>query len=180
MKYRTHWRPPLLQSLPKSLRAWLTDTGSLTRLLQQACEHAFSVNVIDTHWERALPDEALLMHKPFSQRMLQREVHLMDGDIPQIYARTLVPISTYQSMPARFDGLGNRSLGEMLFTNPSLQRGPIEVACLQPEDALYELAIHHITQRPSSLWARRSCFYLNSMPLLVTELFLPSDKWSHE
>lgn len=180
MKNWSHWQPPLLQSLPASLRPWLTETGSLTRLLQEACENEFSVALLRTQWQRPMPDEALLLHKRPSQRMFQREVHLLDGDMPQVYARTLVPANTYDAMRARFSSLGNRSLGEMLFNDPSLQRGPIEVACLQPPMMQYDLATRHITLRPSCLWARRSCFYLDAKPLLVSEIFLPSAKWSSE
>jgi chorismate--pyruvate lyase len=180
MKYWTSWQPPLLQSLPVTLRPWLTDTGSLTRLLQQACEQDFSVNLLRTGWQRPLPDEALLLRQPPIRRLFQREVQLLDGGKPQIYARTLVPIKTYQAMRARFNGLGNQSLGEMLFTDPSLKRGPIQVACLMPDMAQYAMATRDIEARPACLWARRSCFYLNGKALLVSEVFLPSDKWSSE
>lgn len=180
MKNWTTWQPPLLQALPASLRWWLTDSGSLTRLLQQACEQDFSVNLLHTSWQRPLPDEALLLRQHPARCLFQREVHLLDGDQPQIYARTLVPVKTYQAMRARFKALGNQSLGEMLFTDPSLKRGPIQVACLTPGMAQYALATRDIEARPACLWARRSCFYLNGKALLVSEVFLPSDKWSCE
>jgi chorismate--pyruvate lyase len=82
MKYWTSWQPPLLQSLPVTLRPWLTDTGSLTRLLQQACEQDFSVNLLRTGWQRPLPDEALLLRQPPIRRLFQREVQLLDGGKP--------------------------------------------------------------------------------------------------
>jgi chorismate--pyruvate lyase len=180
MKYWTTWQPPLMQAIPPSLRIWLTDTGSLTRLLQQACEQEFSVNLLRTQWHRPLADEALLLRQRPYRRLFQREVHLLDGKQPQIYARTLVPMETYRTMRARFSELGNQSLGEMLFTDPSLQRGPIQVARLLPDMAQYAMATRDIDARPDCLWARRSCFYLNGKALLVSEVFLPSDKWSAE
>lgn len=178
MKYWSNWQPPILQSLPPSLRYWLTDTGSLTRQLQQACEQTFSVALLQTDWQRPLPDEALLLRQPLVQLMFQREVQLLDGDVPQVYARTLVPVKTYQAMRARFDALGNQSLGEMLFNEPTLRRGPIQVACLRPGQPLFKLAARHLHSKPDRLWARRSCFYLDDKAMLVNEIFLPSDKWS--
>lgn len=178
MNHWTHWQPPLLQSLPLTLRDWLTDTGSLTQLLQQACQQTFSVALLDSHWQRPLPDEALLLRQSLSQLALQREVHLLDGSQPQIYARTVVPIRTYLAKKQRFDTLGNQSLGDMLFNQPNLKRGPLQVACLQPGQFLFEMASKRLTHRPEILWARRSCFYVGNKNMLVNEVFLPSDKWS--
>lgn len=178
MKFWTHWQPPVLAALPPSLRSWLTDTGSLTRQLQQVCEQPFAVVLLQSGWQRPLPDESLLLHQPLRQMMFTREVQLLDGEQPEVYARTLVPVSTYRAMRARFDALGNRSLGEMLFNEPRLQRGPIEVACLRSPQPLFKLASRHLKNEPEQLWARRSCFYLAGKAMLVNEVFLPGDKWS--
>lgn len=180
MKLWTHWQRPVLATLPTSLRSWLTDTGSLTRQLQQVCEQPFSVALLQSGWQRPLPDESLLLQQPLKQRMFTREVQLLDGDQPQVYARTVVPVKTYHAMRARFEALGNRSLGEMLFNDPRLQRGPIEVACLLPSQPLFKLASRHLTPKPQRLWARRSCFYLAGKAMLVNEVFLPGDKWSDD
>ncbi len=180
MNHWTNWHTPLLQALPVSLRGWLTDTGSLTRLLQQSCQQAFSVTLLHNQWQRPLVDEAKLLRQPLSQLAFQREVHLMDGNAPQVYARTLVPIRTYMARKQRFDALGNQSLGEMLFNEPNLKRGPLQVACLQPGQFLFEMATKRLPNRPDLLWARRSCFYVGDKNMLVNEVFLPSDKWSAE
>ena len=178
MNFRSHWQPPLVQSLPPALREWLTDSGSLTQQLTKVCKQAFSVRLLQSGWQRPLPDESLLLDQPLGQLMFSREVHLLDGDKAEVYARTMVPKHTYQAMQARLETLGNRSLGEMLFNDPSLQRGEIEVTCLQPRDVLFKLATRHLNELPEKLWARRSCFYLEDKGMLVNEIFLPSDKWS--
>lgn len=180
MKSWTNWQPPVLQSLPPKLRFWLTDTGSLTWQLQQVCEQRFSVGLLQSGWQRPLLDEALALKQSPSRFAFTREVHLLDGEAPQVYARTLIPVRTYHAMRARFDTLGNRPLGEMLFNDPSLSRGPIEVAHLQPAQTLFELATRHLQQQPAEMWARRSCFYLGGRAILVNEIFLPSDKWSED
>jgi chorismate--pyruvate lyase len=178
MKHWTHWQTPVLAPIPAALRDWLTDTGSLTRQLQQVCQQSFSVALLQSGWQRPLPDESLLLHQPLGQRMFTREVQLLDGAQPQVYARSLVPVSTYHAKRARFDALGNQSLGEMLFNDPQLERGPIQVACLQPGQPLFNQASRYLQQTPSQLWARRSCFYLAGKAMLVNEVFLPADKWS--
>lgn len=179
MKSWTQWKTPQRNCLPPELRDWLVDTGSLTKRLQQNIGQDFSVDLLSCHWEHPCPDEALLLGQNIKQLAYQREVHLNDGDLPAVYARTVVPLTTYQAMRYRFDTLGNRSLGEMLFNEPSLQRGSIEVACIKPGQYLYESACQHLSFLPEKLWGRRSCFYIDGKRLLVNEIFLPSRLWSN-
>ena len=178
MKLWTQWHTPQRRLMPAELKSWLTDTGSLTRRLQNSNEHGFSVQLLGNHWIKALPDECLDMGIPFTQMTMQREVRLLNGDNANVYARTIIPLATYQAMRQRFSGLGNKSLGELLFTEPSVKRGPIEVACLKPSDWLYEMALLEENYRAEELWARRSHFYIDGKVLLVNEIFLPTLDWS--
>ena len=178
MKNWTRWHRPIVSTLPDALSDWLMFPGSLTRRLQ-TCFADFSVRQLHDGWRRPLIDEALLVKQPLTTYSLQREVFLQDGTTPLVYARTVVPRETYQVMPQRFDTLGNRPLGELLFNHdPLIVRGPIEVARLQVGQALYQAAVQALALPPSVLWARRSCFYLAGKPILVNEVFLPSAKWS--
>ncbi|BDZ74460.1 MAG: chorismate--pyruvate lyase [Methylophaga sp.] len=179
MKHWTHWLPARKQSLPYDLREWLTDTGSLTKRLQHVSEHAVNVELLHYDWQTALPEESLFLQQPLQRIQLGREVLLCDGDTPEIYARTIIPQSTYQVLPSRFDNLGVKPLGQMLFDEPSLSRSEIQVAQLTPQHWLYQLATEALDICPDVLWARRSCFYLKGQPVLVCEIFLPSEKWSH-
>jgi len=178
MKLWTQWHTPQRRLMPAGLKSWLTDTGSLTRRLQSSNQHGFSVQLLGNHWIKALPDECLDMGIPFTQMAMQREVRLLDGDNANVYARTIIPLATYQVMKQRFSGLGNKSLGELLFTEPSVKRGPIEVACLKPGEWLYEMALLEEDYRTEELWARRSHFYIGGKVLLVNEIFLPTLDWS--
>jgi chorismate--pyruvate lyase len=180
MKLWTRWHRPQLHALPADLRNWLIYPGSLTRQLQQHCEQTVSVKVLASRWQRPLPDEALLLNQSAAQFALQREVQLLDGDKARVYARTVIPVKTYQAMCQRFDALGNQPLGEMLFTDPSVSRGPIEVASLRPGQKLYEMAVHDLSSRPQQLWGRRSCFYLAGKVMLINEIFLPAENWSNQ
>ena len=178
MKNWTRWHTPQRRLMPTGLRSWLIDTGSLTRRLQQFNEHDFSVQLLGNHWMRPLADECLNMGVPITQMAMQREVRLLDGDNANVYARTVIPLATYRAMQQRFSGLGTKSLGELLFTEPSVQRGSIEVACLKPGEWLFEMAILEEDYRPEELWARRSHFYIGGKVLLVNEIFLPTLDWS--
>jgi len=174
MKNWTRWHTPQRRLMPTELSDWLTDPGSLTRRLRQYNSNGFSVKVLGNNAVKPLADESLLLGLPTSQMAYEREVSLMDGDTANVYARTVIPLATYQAMKQRFKSLGNKPLGEFLFTEPSVKRGPIEVACLKPGQWLYEMALLEETYRPDRLWGRRSQFEIGGNTLLVNEIFLPT------
>lgn len=177
MKYWTHWQVPQRRLMPANISCWLTDVDSLTRRLQSHNQHDFSVQLLGNSWIKPLPDEWRCLNMASRSLAYQREVRLMDGGIANVYARTVVPRATFMAMPSRFNNLGNKSLGELLFTDPFVRRGLIEVACLKPGQWLYEMAVLYETYRPDELWGRRSYFYLSGNNLLVNEIFLPTLKW---
>ncbi len=173
MRDWTQWQIPQKRLMPTELASWLTDTGSLTRRLQKYNKHDFSVHNLGNSWIRPMVDECQLLGIPTTQMTYQREVRLMDGDEANVYARTIIPLATYQAMKHRFNRLGNKPLGDLLFTDPTVKRGPIEIACLKPGQWLYEMALLEENSRPEELWGRRSYFYLGGKILLVNEIFLP-------
>lgn len=175
---QTHWQPAHAVKLPTTLADWLTDTGSLTLKLQQTSQQQFYVDLLETGWQKPLAEEALKLAQAAEEIAYCREVILRDGELPRVYARTIVPRNSYQQIQAQLaiGSLGNRSLGEMLFNDSTMTRGPLEVAKLQRGQALFELARQHSTLLDAdvAVWARRSCFYAADNRLLITELFLPS------
>ncbi len=178
MKHWAKWRAPQRHLIPIDLVSWLIDTGSLTRRLQKVNQYDFSVQLLGNNWRKPLPEECLSMKVPINQLAMQREVRLMDGERANVYARTIIPLVTYQTMKQRFSALGNKPLGAVLFTEASVKRGAIEVASLKTSNQLYEMAISREKYRPKELWARRSHFYLCGKVLMVNEVFLPSLNWS--
>lgn len=174
MRHWTRWHTPQRRLMPTELASWLTDSGSLTQRLQAHNQHEFSVQLLSTYWMKPLPDESLSLDTPLTEMAYQREVRLLDGGQANVYARTVIPLATFQVMKQRFNTLGNKPLGELLFTDPSVKRGAIEIACLKPGQWLYEMAVLEESVRPDKLWGRRSHFYLSGNKLLVNEIFLPT------
>lgn len=175
---QTHWQPAHAVQLPTALADWLTDTGSLTLKLQQTSQQQFYVDLLETGWQKPLAEEALKLAQGVEEVAYCREVILRDGTLPRVYARTIVSRDSYQKLQAQLpiDSLGNRSLGEMLFNDSVMMRGPLEVARLHSGQALFELVRQRgmLPDANVTLWARRSCFYAADNRLLITELFLPS------
>jgi chorismate--pyruvate lyase len=178
MKTQESWFTPCRQALPSMQRDWLLSTGSLTQMYQKVCNQPFNIQLLEQGWGLPSLNEAKLFEQRPEKHVFHRHVFLRDGDTADIFARTIMPMTTYRTMRQRFDGLGNRSLGEMLFKDPSIKRGPIEVALCQPQHGLFQWATAHLSNKPKAMWGRRSCFFIEDKMILVNEIFLPSDKWS--
>ncbi|MBE9532989.1 MAG: chorismate lyase [Proteobacteria bacterium] len=174
MRDWTQWHSPQRRLMPASLASWLTDIGSLTRRLQRHNQDGFSVQLLGNHWIKPLTNECPSLDISTNALAYQREVRLMDGDVANVYARTVIPRATFMAMQYRFNNLGNKPLGELLFTAPFIERGTIEVACLKPGQWLYEMALLEEEYRPDELWGRRSVFNISGKKLLVNEIFLPT------
>ncbi len=166
------WHARLGWRVPREVRAWVADQGSLTRRVVARCPGRFRVRVARQAWERPLPSEARLLGSP--SIALCREVLLLCEDQPWVFARTLIPRSSLRGGVGRLRLLGERPLGEVLFANPSTRRLRMEVARLIPRDRLWRHAAHAagmVGARP--LWGRRTLFLFSGKPLLVNEIFLP-------
>ncbi len=157
------------------LRDWLLHTGSLTRRVQQACAGRFSVRVEMQGWGRPRLDEYRALRLRIGRIALIREVHLLCDERPWIFARTIIPVTTLRGRERRLAHLGNRPLGAVLFADPHMQRGPVEVACIRPGSTLFATAVKGLQRRPAEIWGRRSVFRLGGKPLLVSEIFLLPD-----
>jgi len=157
------------------LRDWLLHTGSLTRRVQQACAGRFRVRVEMQRWARPRLDEYRALRLRFGRIALIREVHLLCDEQPWVFARTVIPVSTLRGRQRRLAHLGSRPLGAVLFADPHMQRGPVEVACIRPGSKLFATAVKGLKRRPTEIWGRRSVFRLGGKPLLVSEIFLLPD-----
>jgi len=96
-----------------------------------------------------------------------REVYLCGHEQPWVFARSVAARAQLDAAGLDLQSLGNRSLGELLFSDPAFARGQLE-ACHYPAQWLPQ------AQRVDGLWARRSCFRQNRLGVLVAEVFLPA------
>jgi len=161
-------------TLSQQTSCWLLDRGSLTRRLQQACHGHFSVRLLGQAWERPLHEEARLLGLDPRQWVLTRQVLLQCDGVPWVYARTVLPRQTLAGRLRRLADLGTRPLGATLFADPSMRRGPVQVAQVAPGQGMHRRVAGAVPACSNhALWGRRSVFRLSDKPLLVYELFLP-------
>lgn len=145
---------------------WLTDEGSLTRRLIASGQNDFHVEVLNEQQQPARADEAAALGLSVGQPLWIREVLLHTAGAPRVFARTVADLQAFTAMGVHLENLGSRSLGELLFSDPRIQREPIEIS-------RYPAAWIPVVQRAEGCWARRSLFSSERLQLLVCEVFLP-------
>lgn len=142
--------------------------------MQRACPGRFGIRLLRQKWARPLLDEALALELGLRQIALIREVVLQCGEIPWVFARSVVPAKTVRVTQHRLTHLGTQPLGAILFSSPRLSRSGVQFAQLRPTHELYRLGRNASGRFFDSVWARRSVFLLQRQPLLVSEVFLPT------
>ena len=170
---------------PAALRPWLHDQGSLTQRIQQRCDQ-FAVKPVRSGLARVAYDEAALLGIAPHRLAWSREVFLYADGQPVVFAHSTCASEHLRGAWQAMRGLGNRSLGSLLFTHPLVIRQPLHFKALRAHHPLHVGRVltrqvyrepvglkPDLQDAPSPLWARRSLFTLHGAPLLVTEVFLP-------
>lgn len=164
----------LTQRIPATVSCWLFDSGSLTARVVAACAGRFRVEVVSQRWQRARRDEAQRLNIPLHAKALIREVYLYCDDTPWVFARSVLPYRTLTGRQKFLAHWGAKSLGAVLFADPHMQRDSLEVTRLTAGHPLFQQAMQRSPLLAEEIWGRRSVFYLDNKPLLVSEIFLPT------
>ena len=170
------WRSLLSRSdpsVPKQWRDWLLDKGSLTQRLIDASNNSLTVQILNQRIDTPRFTEQQALKLSPRRLTLIREVVLLANSTPWVYARSIIPLTTLTGRLRKLRHLDNQPLGALLFRDPTMTRGPVEVACHTNINAKLPTALGDIQK---SLWGRRSVFRLDAKPLLVSEIFLPDFK----
>ena len=174
------WQPALRrqkdkrrEAIPGELISWIFETPSLTRRMQQLCNGTFRVRVLSQQWQRPMFNERVTLGMRDDEYGMVRQVQLLCNEEPWIFARTVIPVRTLSGSQRRLAHLGNKPLGALLFADKSVRRGGMQVACIGPGQDIYNVATGKSRRHARVIWGRRSVFYRNKKPLLVSEIFLP-------
>ncbi len=164
-----------LRHLPEDAgpyRPWLINRGSLTRHIESRC-HTYAVKNVQQRYDKANLDEIFSMGLHTDAMVVLREVNLFCGDLPLVFAHSVLPLRSLQGEWHSLRKLGTKPLGRALFANPRIKRTPLEYKKLGSHHALYKRACRILDHNPDHLWARRSIFSLQQKNIMVTEVFLP-------
>lgn len=168
------WQPEPCQKgggdrIPSGLREMLLDPASLTQRLKRVHKDAFYVRVIRHEWLEPTASEWAFLNGGEGSASV-REVLLFGSGRPVVFARSVLPASSLEGDNRELLTLGDRPLGEYIFSQPGLRRGPIEIAEIPARQFNPHLDFDYRDERA---WGRRSLLYLNDLPILVCEAFLP-------
>ncbi len=180
--YTLRWKPArqiLRSQVPAGLLDWLLDSASLTHRLQQACPGGFRVQLLHQGWGRPRHDEREALGMRPSERAIIRQVQLLCHGQPWVYARTIIPVSTLSGRQRQLGRLGTKPLGAVLFADPSMRRGPLQIARIRRGMGYHADACRNLKKKPGDIWGRRSVFRVANKPLLVAEIFLPDLNRQH-
>lgn len=128
------------------------------------------MTILRQGWGLPTPSERRALALAPRLRAWIREVYLWCGASRWVYARTLIPCTSLTGGLQRLVRLGTRPLGEVIFADRSMRRGPIEVARIHPGARVLAPVRSSVK---SAVWGRRGVFWLQERPLLVCEFFLP-------
>jgi len=134
--------------IPKEVLFWIRDDQSLTQKLKKRYP--------DFRVEVHKQEESSIYNHEINQlggekNFIVREVSLYGDNQPVIFARSVIPKNTKTDQILK---IGNKPLGEILFTDPNILREAIEIT------------FHN------DIWGRRSVFVMNYSRILVSEFFL--------
>jgi chorismate--pyruvate lyase len=139
------------QPIPEAYLHWLFLPGSLTAELRQHAD-TFSVEVLA---EEHITTTQVISGIHLETAFFSRQVALKNNKTPWVMAHTLIPESSLQQGLEELTHLSNRPLGELLFADPEVKKDNNEITFFD------------------NIWGRRSRYWLQGLPLIVSEYFLP-------
>mgnify|MGYP000034593169 FL=1 len=154
-------------NIPVVTASWLTEQGSITQRLRQQFGDGITVTVLKNEWQRSFLSEAFLLKSASYRYALIREVVLSIDKQPLVLARTVIPFDTVVATQQNLSQLGSRPLGELIFSDPHLQRRAVEIAYIEAKE-------WHSDFSEAGAWGRRTVYIMHKQPLLVSEFFLPA------
>jgi len=161
----------LRHKLPDNVQSWIYESGSLTQRLRSFYGDAVAVKILLQCWHKPFLTERRLLKLPEHQYSLIREVLLYADYKPLILARTIIPAATIKATQNNLSHLGNRPLGEIIFSYPNLERITMDITLINPftwtQPAIAEAAINQ------PVWGRRTVYAIEHKQMLVSEFFLP-------
>lgn len=143
--------------------SWLQEAGSITARLRRRWPE-LQVEVLDEGLRAPQPDECERLNVGQDAICWVREVQLHESGHLLVHARTVIVDWSDHNPWHKVSALGQRPLGELLFSLPDLQRSPLEFALARP------LPSEH-NRRIRTTPARRRVFLREGVPLLLTEAF---------
>jgi chorismate--pyruvate lyase len=162
---------PVLATPDAALLPWLTHAGSLTAKLEGFCKHS-DLTVLSQTWKESgwWANYHLGLVK---QRVLERTITLSAKAVPCWFARTLVPLQTYNAHQELFERLRNESLGDIIFSEPAISRLVLCHYPITPHCIEFQWLPAAFAEQKTVFWARLSVYTIACNRFYLIEILLP-------
>jgi chorismate--pyruvate lyase len=157
--------------MPSHVKNWLSESGSLTQRIKQTFSGVFSVQPQQQGSSTAFITDAERLGIAQQEEAFVREVILMVSGRAMVFARTTVKASSLKTLE-KLTKLGDKPLGEVIFSYPSLKRPQLHVASVHVSQLSKNMA--EALGTTDFLWARRNTYEIEGQQFLVSEFFLPA------
>jgi len=167
LRYSSPWRADTFLSqrlLPRRIRPWVVDRGSLTAALTKLSNGEFQVNVLDQRIAIPCWHEQRKLKQPLSHAAMIRQVELKIYGEAVVYARSIIPLALAFKGRTGLAHLGRTPLGHLLFKDGKIRVSKREFADVRIDN--------------TAIYARRTPYDYQDSRILVAEFFLPAlGKW---
>ena len=159
-------------SPPAHLLPWLTYTDFLTEKLQKLTGHA-KISVLSNRWEK--PSQwAKNKLGVMSTWVLNREICMKSQNDVCWFARTILPIETFELDPSLFNRLKEESLGQLIFYGTDISRVSHTYYPIDKHAIEYHWLDKSVHQDEKNLWVRLSEFKVHgTFSFYLIEILLP-------
>lgn len=161
------------------LYEWLIYPDSLTKRLLETAGDA-KITVLAQGWNSVDWSNQWVAINP-SEKIWCREIMMSANGGACWYARSLVPEITYARCSDFFEQLNSKTLGELIFNSPFVERTSLNHYSIDVNSKEYQWLPGAITPfLEPTLWARFSCLKLyKEFPFYLVEILLPEVERYH-
>ncbi|MEH6504511.1 MAG: chorismate lyase [Cycloclasticus sp.] len=157
--------------VPECELNWLLEPNSLTQRIKNTFQAPFSVSVEGEQWANPFLADAECLKQPADCSALIREVLLKVGGQAYVFARTTLPKEVADELQ-ELTRLGNKPLGEVIFSYPDLRRIRLDLATINVAQLSKAMQAKLVGQ--TAIWGRRNSYQINQQTFIVSEFFLPA------
>lgn len=171
---------------PDKFYAWLIKPNSISQEMRKLCT-TFHLQLlsqqINTPYKYEANDLQPTLLSQIQNEYLIREIFLYGNTAPWSFGRVAIPATTYAQYKTIFDNLGDNLIGETFLYQAhsayKISRGDFAYACIDSTCKLHAninayLPVANRVPKDTSLWARKSIFYVSGYSLLITDILLPT------
>ena len=141
----------------KYIKSWLIEDGPITKRIKYS--ERFKLNLLKDEIDIVNNLDTDFLGKDLGE-IKTREVILMGNNVPIVFARSLIPLSTIENGFSKLGELGTKPLGDILFEKKIFKR--------------IEIVFAKFTDAKKLFWGRKSKYLVKDHPLSVMEVFLIS------